>query len=182
MPHESPPVQNNFSRFTTPRGTVVASPPPQSILVHHAGVPYSIYNGVWYRPYGSSFVVVAAPIGAFVPLLPPFYTTVWYGGLPYYYADDAYYTWSSDQNAYEVVSPPPGTPEPVVNSDRLYAYPLDNQSPEQQARDRYDCHAWATEQSGFDPSQSGDDLTATQTAYYDRALTACLTGRGYSVK
>lgn len=177
----APPV-HNYAHVATPHGTVVPSVPPQSIVVHHAGIPYSVHNGVWYRPHGPSFVIVAAPIGAFVPLLPPFYTTVWFGGLPYYYADNVYYTWSSDQNAYEVVSPPPGAPEPVVNGDRLYAYPLEDQSPEQQARDRYECNAWATDQTGFDPSQSGDDMTATLTAYYNLALTSCLKGRGYSVK
>jgi hypothetical protein len=125
---------------------------------------------------------VAAPIGAFVPFLPPFCTTVWYGGLPYYYANDVYYTRNSEQSAYEVVPPPPGAPEPVVNGDRLYAYPLEDQSPEQQARDRYDCSEWATNQTGVDPSQSGNDITAAQSADYDRALAACLSGRGYSVK
>ncbi|WP_116811482.1 hypothetical protein [Steroidobacter cummioxidans] len=142
----------------------LSSPSAQLVLIPHSGVPHGIHNG---------FAIVAAPIGAFVP---------WYGGLPYYYADDAYRMWTSDPNAYEVVSPPPGAPAPVVNSDQPYAYPLEDQSPEQQARDRYDCHAWAVEESGFDPSQSGDDMTATLTAYYNLALSACLKGRGYSVQ
>jgi hypothetical protein len=182
LPRQSPPIRNDFARSVTPRGTVVASLPSRSIIVHHAGIPYTFHNGVWFRPHGSSFIVVAAPIGAFVPFLPPFCTTLWYGGLPYYYADHAYYMWSSDQNAYEVVQPPPGTPESAVNSDQPYAYPLQDQSPEQQARDRSDCSAWATDQTGFDPSQSGDDMTATLTAYYNLALIRCLESRGYSVK
>ncbi|HEY4215335.1 MAG TPA: glycine zipper 2TM domain-containing protein [Steroidobacteraceae bacterium] len=45
----------------------------------------------------------------------------------------------------EVPAPPP------PNTD-VYAYPLQNQTPEQQDRDRYDCHLWAVKQTGFDPS------------------------------
>jgi len=31
-------------------------------------------------------------------------------------------------------------------------YPAQGQSPDQQSRDRYECHTWAVQQSGFDPS------------------------------
>jgi hypothetical protein len=43
--------------------------------------------------------------------------------------------------------PPPDKPDTDV-----YAYPLDNQTPDQQERDRYECNNWAVRQSGFDPS------------------------------
>jgi hypothetical protein len=33
-----------------------------------------------------------------------------------------------------------------------YIYPGQGQSPEQQDRDRYECHSWAVQQSGFDPT------------------------------
>ncbi|MFC4314046.1 DUF6515 family protein [Steroidobacter flavus] len=176
------PVRNEPAHFGPARGTIVTHLPPQTIVVQHAGVSYSIHDGVWYRPYGPRFTVVAAPIGAFVPVLPSFYTTVWFGGLPYYYADDVYYAWRPEHAAYEIVTPPPGAPEPVVNGDRLYAYPLNGQSPDQQARDRYDCHVWATDETGIDPSRTANSMTSTQSADYDRAMTACLGGRGYSVK
>ncbi len=51
-----------------------------------------------------------------------------------------------------VHAPPP--PPPQANTD-VFAYPQQNQSPEQQDRDRYDCHLWAVKQSGFDPSAPG---------------------------
>jgi len=44
--------------------------------------------------------------------------------------------------------PPPDT--------RLYFYPAQGRpapTPEQQDRDRYECHTWAVQQTGFDPSQ-----------------------------
>jgi hypothetical protein len=34
-----------------------------------------------------------------------------------------------------------------------YVYPSKNQSPEQQRRDDYECHAWAVQQTGIDPSR-----------------------------
>ena len=54
------------------------------------------------------------------------------------------------------VTPPPRTvavagPPP----QRLYVYPANGQSPEQTDRDRYECHVWAVQQTGFDPSRPG---------------------------
>jgi hypothetical protein len=34
-------------------------------------------------------------------------------------------------------------------------YPAQGQSPEQLERDRYECHVWAVQQTGFDPSRPG---------------------------
>jgi uncharacterized protein HemX len=131
----------------------------------------------------------------------------------------------------------------------LYIYPNKGQSSEQQSRDRYDCHRWAVQQTGVDPTstqasappppppkggifkgaargaavgavggaiagdagkgaaigagtggviggmrqrqqaQSQQQAQANQAAQqqsasagYDRALSACLSGRGYTVK
>ena len=36
----------------------------------------------------------------------------------------------------------------------LYIYPLKNQTNEQQDRDRYECHSWAVQQNGYDPSRA----------------------------
>jgi hypothetical protein len=36
----------------------------------------------------------------------------------------------------------------------LYIYPNKGQSPEQQSRDRYDCHTWAVQQTGVDPTRA----------------------------
>jgi len=52
--------------------------------------------------------------------------------------------------------PPPPPPPPVTEVPRVdvhvYAYPRNGQSDEQLDRDRYECHLWAVQQSGFDPS------------------------------
>lgn len=51
-----------------------------------------------------------------------------------------------------VAKPAPAPPPTPAQESVVYAYPLRNQTPEQQDRDRYECHLWAVRQSGFDPS------------------------------
>jgi hypothetical protein len=40
---------------------------------------------------------------------------------------------------------------PVLGQE-MFIYPARGQSPEQQSRDRYECHNWAVQQTGFDPT------------------------------
>ena len=128
-------------------------------------------------------------IGAFVPVLPWGYETVWWGGVPYYYADDTYFLWNRGVREYQVVSPPAsidqGAAQAPVGTD-LFAYPKNGQATELQSRDRYECHHWAAEQSGFDPTRPGGGVAVEQSAPkrgdYLRAEVACLEARGYSVK
>jgi hypothetical protein len=42
----------------------------------------------------------------------------------------------------------------VAQNPQLYVYPLKNQSSAQQDKDRYECHSWAVQQTGFDPSRT----------------------------
>jgi hypothetical protein len=55
------------------------------------------------------------------------------------------------------VAPPPRRTvvmaEPVPS--RVMVYPAQGQSPDQLERDRYECHVWAVQQTGFDPSRPG---------------------------
>jgi hypothetical protein len=171
------------------RGYYVRELPGRPMAIERGGGRYFYSGGVWYAPRGPRFVVVGAPIGVFVPVLPPFYTTVWFGGVPYYYANDTYYVWHDAQSGYEVVDPP-GTEQAASTeappSDEQYVYPQKDQSADQQASDKYECHKWASTQSGFDPTQGGggvapDQLTGKR-ADYQRAMRACLEGRGYNVR
>ena len=45
----------------------------------------------------------------------------------------------------------PATGMDAVAGD-LYIYPKDGQSDEQQKKDRYECHMWAVQQTGYDPT------------------------------
>ena len=180
------------------RGYFVHELPRDRVVV--GGGRYFYSGGIWYASRGPGWVVIGPPVGVFVPVLPFAYTTVYFGGVPYYYANDAYYQWVPDQNQYEVVAPPGddgaaqldappppagAAPPPSVGGD-LFVYPKNGQSDQQQATDKFECHQWAHQQSGFDPTVSGGGVPPEQNAAahsaYNRAMIACLEGRGYSVK
>lgn len=171
-------------------GTRFHALPPGNIGINYRGVPYRYYGGSWYRPwYGGRFIVVAPPIGIGIAVRPPYYTTVWFAGMPYYYADNTYYLWQPTLQQYVVTEPPtgvePSTTQPTGNPE-LFAYPQKGQSEAQQAEDRFACHQWARQQSGFDPTQPLGGVAATDVAArradYQRAQRSCLEGRGYSVQ
>jgi outer membrane lipoprotein SlyB len=55
-----------------------------------------------------------------------------------------------------VTEPPPRRTVAVAvpPAPKIYAYPAQGQSPEQQDRDQYECHNWAVQQTGVDPSRA----------------------------
>ena len=129
----------------------------------------------------------------FLPILPFGYATFWWGGIPYYYWNDLYYTWSPADSGYVVTDPPPaaGT-EPDSSSggpyggaasggSDVYLYPRNGQSDEQTQKDRYECHSWSVNQTGFDPTRSSHQSSGS-VADYRRAMIACLDARGYSAR
>ena len=72
------------------------------------------------------------------------------------------------------------TPPPAQN---VFVYPNKGQTAEQQAKDRYDCHRWAVDQTGFDPTTAtGDAESSSKRADYQRATSACLEARDYTVR
>ena len=114
--------------------------------------------------------------GLFFSTLPLVYSTYYWDGVPYYYADDNYYQWNSSADEYETVQPPAEVASQAAAAApqaQLFAYPLNGQSDAQQAKDRSDCLQWAAGQAGTDPSAH---------ANYLQAEAACLTGKGYSVR
>jgi opacity protein-like surface antigen len=71
---------------------------------------------------------------------------------------------------------------PALPADRWFVYPGKGQSQQQAANDRHDCDRWATSQSGYDPDLRVHRNPQTGSADYGRALSACLEGRGYTVR
>jgi Family of unknown function (DUF6515) len=119
----------SHNRFYYDRGYAVHTPPAGGVtnLIGLNGERYYFqggnwyrWRGDWYRSWGGAWVVVDAPIGMFVPLLPPYYTTIRGSGTPYYYANETYYVWDAGRNEYEVVAPQDRlkadtTPAPVAD-------------------------------------------------------------------
>jgi glycine zipper 2TM protein len=53
------------------------------------------------------------------------------------------------------VTPPPRVVAvPAPPPQRVFVYPANGQSAQQTDRDRYECHVWAVQQTGVDPSRS----------------------------
>lgn len=166
-------------------GWVVPAPPQRARILLWGGVHYRFVDGVWYAPSGSRFVVVHPPVGIVISGLPPFYTVLTIGGIAYWYANGVYYREHAG-GGYEV-APAPGTPDPAAadQADKLYVYPRRGQTAEQQAKDEYECHRWAADQTGFDPvaGATGQRTQALSAAAdYRRAQAACLEGRGYTTR
>ena len=159
-----------FVVVTPPIGLTVAVLPPYYSTLWVGGIPYYYADNVYYTaaPDQSGYMVATPPDGA-----PP---------------PDG----SGDPNApgggsYGQGAPPPGAlggPQGPGPSD-LIIYPKQGQSKDQQAADEYECHNWARGQTGFDPTQPNGGLAPGDAdrahSNYDRAMAACLQGRGYQV-
>jgi hypothetical protein len=206
---------------------------------HYRG-GHSYYGGYGWRGHGYRShgwggwggLYTGLSLGLAIPLLANGYSSSWYGGSPYYYADDVYYV-SNPRRDYRVLSPservitehyvyespspepvvaaPPasGTPTPSYAREsapaptlaptpapppssptqskvtaqtlpQLYAYPKNGQTATQSTFDRIECERWGSGQTGYSPGQSAED--ANRKADYQRAVSACLEGRGYTVK
>lgn len=190
------PQHNNFvdsryqhNRSYPARGQSFRSIPRDHRVVMHDHSRYYSSHGVWYRSHRGRYSVVAPPFGLFIPFLPLYYTTIWMQGIPYYYANDTYYT--PTEGGYMVVEPPQDdasqTPPPTDDSteSKLFIYPRKGQSEEQQANDRYECQKWSVDQTNYDPTNISGipaDQIMQKRSDYQRAMAACLDARGYTAK
>jgi len=190
------PQHNNFvdsryqhNRSYPLRGESVRSLPKDYRAVTHGHSRYYYSHGAWYRSYRGRYFVVTPPFGLFVPFLPLYYTTIWIQGIPYYYANDTYYTQTDE--GYVVAEPPQGdvsqTPPATDDSteSKMFIYPRNGQTEEQQANDRYECHKWAVDQTNYDPTNISGipaDQIMQKWSDYQRAIAACLDSRGYTAK
>jgi hypothetical protein len=165
-------------------GYMVGRLPPRAAVITRGTHRYWFADGVWYAPRDGRYMVVRPPYGVVVVGLPAFATVVTIGALTYYYANNVYYR-PLPGGRYEVVPPPVEEPLADATTERVFVYPREGQSAEQQASDEYECHRWATAQSGFDPTLAvtgGAAGSDAQRHDYQRATAACLEGRGYTVR
>ena len=94
--------------------------------------------------------------------------------------------WCAVPLAARAETKPPNAPEPVPTlTENLSITPEFGQNQELLASDRAECQVWAKGQTGFDPTQYGGGVAATdytaRRQLYGRAMAACLEGHGYSV-
>ena len=70
----------------------------------------------------------------------------------------------------------------AAQSGQWFVYPSRGQSQAQLAADRSQCNGWAVGESGYDPDLKVHRNPDTGPNAYGRALSACLEGRGYTVR
>jgi hypothetical protein len=155
-------------------------------------------GGYWpraYYGYGYSW---------FLPVLPLAYATYWYSGVPYYYANDVYYTWNPAYDGYTATDPPPaadtgaaadGSGVPPPNTDMSTGAPqsgpdqYQGQPPPPQGDTSqvfmYPKNGQSQEQQSTDKQEcqkwASDQVgLGSNGPDYRRALIACVQGRGYS--
>lgn len=149
----------------------------------HYGPHYGPHYRSHDRPhYGLHYGPHYPRLGLVIDHRPALWTLVTVGALSYVLANGVYYR-ELEAGGYEVVAPPVDDAPAAAGH---YVYPRNGQSADRQASDEYECHRWAVQRTGFDPSsvatgtaRGGSD---EQRAAYPRARDACLEGRGYSVR
>jgi hypothetical protein len=115
----------------------------------------------------------------------------------YYYPPPSYY-YPPPANSYPPPAPaynypPQGgvTQSPPlagqITGGQIFIYPRQNQTEQQLVTDRTECHNWAMDKTGYDPTKPPPtDMPAQEIAQkssdYHRAMGACLEGRGYSMR
>jgi hypothetical protein len=87
-------------------GMIVDVLPFGYVPIYVGGVTYFYYQGVFYEPATSGYVVVAPPVGLIVPTLPPGAEAIVAGGSLYYYAAGIFYV--PHPKGYQVVPAPLG--------------------------------------------------------------------------
>jgi hypothetical protein len=185
----------NHNHYYPALGYSVRALPPGYLDISFGRGHLFFSAGVWFQPQGRAYLVVAPPPGAYLPILPPDYTTLWIGNMPYYYANSVYYT-SAPRGGYVVAAPPPDAQivmqppplPPVAESvpfappvgDGLIVYPKNGQSARKTEADRAECTRWAVNQTGYDPARSAP--SDPRLSDFQRAAGACLEAHGYTVR
>jgi hypothetical protein len=93
-------------------------------------------------------------------------------------------TASASPTASALPTGPPASSFGPPNAPKVFYYPTNSQTPDQQARDRDECYRFAVSQSGFDPTRSASAAPAASgdvpQSDYERAQSACFEARGYA--
>jgi hypothetical protein len=175
------PARNAYVVVRPPIGIIVPFLPPFYTRVWVGPYPYYYANDVYYAPGPQGYTVVEQPPGTIAMAPPP--------GIPIP-PDNAVTEMGPVNNGVQQIAPAPpvsaGPPAPAVpppavaqaGGNQLFIYPRQGQNADQQNRDRGECNNWAVSQTGRDPAKSGGQMDPD----FQRAIGACLDGRGYTVK
>jgi hypothetical protein len=175
------PVHNAYVVVRPPAGIIVPVLPPFYTRVWVGPYPYYYANDVYYVRSPQGYTVIDPPPGTIAMAPPPGAVVP---------PDDAVTELGPVDNGVQQAAPvpPAGTASPATavppsamaqsGGPSLFIYPRQGQNAEQQNRDRSECGSWAAGQTGRDPAHAGGQMDPD----YQRALSACLDGRGYTVR
>jgi hypothetical protein len=151
-------------------------------------------------------VYYGAGFAWFLPVLPLYCSTYWWNNVPYYYYNDAYYTWSPTADGYVATDPPPaatsgnanaGGASPSDANNPGYndaAAPADTAPVAGPAGGAGSDNVFAYPANGQSEAQQATDRMqcdqwaasqaggASGSADFHRAVIACYQGRGYSAQ
>ncbi|MDY8134310.1 DUF6515 family protein [Aquimarina sp. 2201CG5-10] len=91
-------------RRPVPIVRAVRTLPSTTVVIKRNGIHYHYHRGLYYRYYGGRYVVVTAPIGIRVKILPVGHRTIVLANIPYYYYQGTYYIESN--NGYKTIEAP----------------------------------------------------------------------------
>jgi|WetSurMetagenome_2_1015567.scaffolds.fasta_scaffold506280_1 hypothetical protein len=157
-----------------------------------------------YRGHGHGWILPGLIVGGIIgwSMAPRYYypPSYYYPPPSYYYPPPAYY-YPPPANSYPPPAynyPPQGEAKQAppqggqitggqTTGAQIFIYPRQNQTDQQLVTDRNECHNWAMDKTGYDPTKPPPaDMPATEinqkSSDYHRALGACLEGRGYSMR
>jgi len=165
-------------------GDSVNNLPRDAVTLHVDGDDYFYHEGVFYYQYRDQYVVVSAPIGAEIELLPLNVIAFSLDQNNYYFANNTYYIWSESHETFVVVDQPAGAAPAIAESTalRLWITPRRNQNIKRQSRDRFECHDSAVARTGIDPTLETHDYHWRDIQHYQNSMARCLEDRGYIVR
>jgi hypothetical protein len=181
-----------------PIGVIVSALPAFATAVVGSAGLYFYANDTYYRPRpdlggyevvndpvdsspaGSAAAPLAAPGVAPAMMAAPAVAAMTASAAPGALAAPAPSAMAAPQGAAFAATPAAAQLPPRTQMVTLI--PNNGQTPEQQARDRYDCYRLGLSQSGYDPLHPKAGVSPDQESAYDRVRTGCLQQRGYTVQ
>jgi hypothetical protein len=168
----------HFIVVAPPLGVIVPVLPPAYATVWVGGAPYYYANNVFYVRQPAGYVVVQDPPSNMIVEQAPASPVVVEQNPASRTSGVVELGHANATNARSSAVMPQAPVVAATITPQLFVYPRQGQSPDLQTKDRNECHVWAVSQVGSDPNSAANPRLGD----YQRALGACLDGRGYMMK
>jgi len=89
-------------------GYLTKAAPKNALIITHKATKYHYHSGIFYKPVGKSYVIVKAPVGIRIRILPKERIKCNVKGKKYFYYYGTFYTKTDGDDEYLTVDPPKG--------------------------------------------------------------------------